>query len=61
MLQLLHVPCTCMLQLLHVSSAPVFIAFFTLAGMCLKLDSLATNLPLASFVFMLRLGAQHEM
>ena len=89
------------LQLLHISSTPVFVAFFTLAGAahppsssphpglqlhapqacnpthtrpatrrtpglqphaprppgaCLKMGSLAANLPLASFVFTLRFG-----
>ena len=42
------------LRILHDSSEPVYIAFFTLTGMTLQLDALLPNLPTAALIFSLR-------
>ena len=42
------------LRILHDSSEPVYIAFFTLTGMTLQLDALLPNLPTAALIFGLR-------
>lgn len=44
------------LRILHDSSEPIYIAFFTLTGMTLALPALLPNLPSAALVFGLRLG-----
>ena len=44
------------LRILHDSSEPVYIAFFTLTGMGLALEALLPNLPAAALVFSLRLA-----
>ena len=44
------------LRILHDSSEPVYIAFFTLTGMTLQLDALLPNLPTALLIFSLRLA-----
>lgn len=44
------------MRVLHASSAPVYIAFFTLTGMLLQLGSLLNNLPAAALICVLRLA-----
>ena len=44
------------LRILHDSSEPVYIAFFTLTGMTLQLGTLLPNLPTALLIFSLRLA-----
>ena len=43
------------LRILHDSSEPVYIAFFTLTGMTLQIETLLPNLPTALLIFTLRL------
>ena len=44
------------LRILHESSEPVYIAFFTLTGATLALDALLPNLPAAALIFCLRMA-----
>jgi Trk K+ transport system NAD-binding subunit/Kef-type K+ transport system membrane component KefB len=44
-------------ELLHIVGPAVYVAFFTLTGLALKLDVLGTVLPAAALLFVVRVGA----